>query len=102
MLLPCICQCHCHTEVATVTFGSRTRQEPVLLFAPAQLGDRDTAPGGVRGICTHQSELAPKFSRTESGVEENRAKAPNSGRSQAHRIMLMSVLIKIFQGQFEL
>lgn len=102
MLLLCIYQCHCHTEIATVTFGSRNRQEPALLFAPAQPGDRDTAPGGVRGMCTCQSELAPKFSRTETGVEENRAKTANSDYSQAHRIVLMSVLIKIFQGQFEL
>lgn len=101
MLLPCIYQCHCHTEAATVTLGCRNGWEPAVLFALAQPGDRGSAPGGVRGMCTCQSELVPKFSRTETGVEENRAKAPNSGYSQAHRIVLMSVLIKIFQGQFE-
>lgn len=102
MILLCIYQCHCHIEVATLTFGSRNRQEPALLFAPAQPGDKDTAPGGVRGLGTCQRELATKFSRIGTGVEENRAKAPNSDCSQAHRIVLMSVLIKIFQGQFEL
>lgn len=102
MLLPCIYQCHCNTEVATVTYGSRNRQEPALLFTPAQPGHRATALGGVRGMCTCQSELALKLSSTETGVGENRTKAPNSDCSQADRIVLMSVLIKIFQGQFEL
>lgn len=103
MFLPCIYQCHCNLEVATVIFGGRYRQEPELLFAAPKPGDRAGAVCGVRG--TGHNELVPEIQWGWDWGGENGAEAPSStvaACSQAHRIMLVSVLIKVFQGQFEL
>lgn len=60
----------------------------------------------VSGPQAHVKMNRPlKFSGAEIGVGVNGAEAPNSALtdcSQAHRIMLVSVLIKLFQGPFEL
>jgi len=48
---------------------------------------------------------ALEFRRAEVGVGEHGAEAPNSAVadcSLSHRIMLVSVLIKLLQGQSEL
>lgn len=92
MLLPCICQCHGNLEVAMVIFGGRYRQETRPVWH-------------VVSEAQARMSWSLKFSGAEIGVGENGAEAPNSAIadcSRAHRIMLVSVLIKVFQGQFEL
>lgn len=98
MLLICIYQYQCTLEVV---FGRRYRHEHELMFAPAEPRDKTSAMyGGTEAQAHVKTNWTLRFIGAEVGAE---ASNPASAAcSPAHSIMLVSVLIRLFQGLFEL